>query len=66
MYDVYIYFIFLFFVFFLFRAAQMAYGGSHARGPAEAVATSLGHNQSNAGSELHLQTTPQLMATPDP
>ena len=32
--------------------------------PAYTTATSLWH--SNAGTELHLQPTPQLMATPDP
>uniref|UniRef100_A0A8C3VDE4 Uncharacterized protein n=1 Tax=Catagonus wagneri TaxID=51154 RepID=A0A8C3VDE4_9CETA len=31
-----------------------------------AVATGLHHSHSNAGSELHLQTTPQLTATHDP
>ena len=31
-----------------------------------AAAASLYHSHSNSGSELHLQPTPQLMATPDP
>ena len=44
----------------------MAYGGSQARGLIRAVATSLHHSHSDAGSELHLQPTPQLTATPNP
>ena len=55
---------FLFF-FFLLMAAPAAYGGSQARVPIEAVATSLHHSHSNAGSEPSLQPTPQLMAMPD-
>ena len=52
--------------FFVFsRAAPMAYGSSQARGRIRAVATSLHHSHSKAGSEPHLQTT-QLTATPDP
>ena len=35
-------------------------------GSIRAVATSLRYSHSNAGSELHLQPTPQLMATLDP
>ena len=54
------------FFFNLFRAAAAAYGGSQARGPITAVAASLHHSNSNARSELHLQPTPQLMATLDP
>ena len=54
----------LFFIFLLFRAAPMAHGGSQARGPIRAVATSLCHSHSNARSEPRLQPTPQLMATP--
>ena len=42
----------------------MAYGGSQARGPIGAVATSLRQSHSNAGSELNLQPTSQLKATP--
>ena len=42
------------------------YGGSQARGPIRATAPDLHHSHSNAGSELSLQPTPQLMATPDP
>ena len=44
----------------------MAYGYSQARGLIKAVATSLRHNHSNMGSELHLRPTPQLTAMPDP
>ena len=57
-------FVFWSFVFF-FRAASKAYGGSQARGLIGAVAASLDHSHSNAGSEPHLQPTPQLTATPD-
>ena len=44
------------FFFFLsfFRAAPVACGGSHARGPIGAVATGLGQSHSNRGSDLHL------------
>ena len=45
-------------------AAPAAYGDSQAREQIGAVAASLCH--SNVGSELRLQPTPQLMATPDP
>ena len=44
----------------------MAYGGFQARGQIGAVAASLHHRHSNAGSEPHLQPTPQDMAMPDP
>ena len=57
----------IFFFFFVFsRAEQVAYGGSQARGLIGAVATGLRHSHSNAGSELHLQATPQLTTKPDP
>ena len=46
-------------------AAPVAYGGSQARGRIGAVATGLRQSHSNAGSEPHLQPTPQLTATPD-
>ena len=60
--------LFLFFLFsiFLFRASLEAHGGSQARDQVEATAAGLHHSHSNAGSEPHLQTTPQLTATPDP
>ena len=48
------------------RAAPMACGGSQARGPVGAVATSLRHSHSNEGSKPCLQPTPQLMATAYP
>ena len=43
----------------------MADGGSQATGRMGAVAAGLHHRHSNAGAKLHLQPTPQLMATPD-
>ena len=58
-------FLFFFFSFFwLFRAIPTAYGRSQARGQIRVIAASLCHSHSNARSELHLQTTPQLMAMP--
>ena len=42
------------FIFCLFRAAPVAYGGSHTRDPIRSVATGLHHSHSNAGSELCL------------
>ena len=50
----------------LFRVAPTAHGGSQARDLIRAVAAGLHYSYSNAGSELCLQTTPQLTATPDP
>ena len=44
----------------------MAYGRSQARSRIGAVDTSLPHSHSNATSEPHLQSTPQLTETPDP
>ena len=57
---------FLSFCFVLFRATPMAYASSQARGPTGAAVAGLCHSHSNAGSEPHLQPTPQLMAMPDP
>ena len=58
---------FLFVCLFAFsRAVPVAYGGSQARGLIGAVAIGLRQSHSNAGSEPHLQPTPQGMATPDP
>ena len=51
---------------FFFRAAPMAFGGTEARGGIRTTAASLQHSHSNAGSELLLQPTPQLMAMQDP
>ena len=48
------------FFFFFLRATFVAYGGSQARGPFGAIATSLCQSHSNAGSE------PCLTAIPDP
>ena len=59
---------FLFVCLFLFVfswAASVAYGGSQARGPIGAVAAGLRQSHSNSRSELRLQPTPQLTATPD-
>ena len=56
-----------FFAFLPFlRLLPVAYGGSQARGRIGAVATDLCQGHSNAGSEPHLQPTPQLTAMPDP
>jgi len=57
---------FLFCLFAFSRAASAACGDSQARGQIGAVATSLRQRHRNVGSELHLQPTPQLTATPDP
>ena len=44
----------------------MACGSSQARGRIGAIVTGLRQSHSNVGSELRLQPTPQLTATPDP
>jgi len=62
---IFIFFIFYFCPFAISWAAPAAYGGSQARGRTGAAATSLRQSHSNAGSEPHLQPTPQLTATPD-
>ena len=54
------------FLILLFMAASMAYGGPQARGQIGATAASLPHSHGNTRFELHLQPTPQLMATPGP
>ena len=54
------------FFFFSSRASPTAHGSSPARGRISAVAAGLRHSHSNARSELHLQPTPQLVATLDP
>ena len=51
---------------FLGGGILAACGGSQARGPIEAAAASLSDSHSNAGSELCLPPTLQLMAMPDP
>ena len=62
-----LYTFFFFFVFLPFLGPlSAAYGGFQARGPIGAVAAGLCHSHSNTGSELSLQPTPQLTATPDP
>ena len=57
---------YFFVVIVLFRAAPVAYGGSQARSQIRATANGLCHSHSNAGSEPHLQPTPQFMAMLDP
>ena len=59
------YFLFFLFFFSLLRATPMAYVSSHARDLIGALAASLHHSHSNAGSELCLWPTLQLTATPD-
>ena len=55
--------VFLFFFSFIFGSSPAAYGSSQARGQIRDAVASLHHSHSNARSELHLQTTPQLVAT---
>ena len=45
------------YVFCLLRAAPEAYGGSQAGDRIEAVAATLNHSHSNAGSELQMRPT---------
>ena len=59
-------FTFIFYFFAFSRAASAPYGGSQARGPIGAAATSLHQSHSNAGFEPRLRPTPQLTATLDP
>ena len=60
-------FVFVFFCLSAFlRAAPAARGGSQARGLIRATAASQYHSHSNTRSEPHLQSTPQLLAMPDP
>ena len=55
-----------FFIFMPFLGPLPAvYGGSQARGRIGAVAAGLRQSHSNAGSESHLQPTPQLTAVLD-
>ena len=54
------------FPFFLFRAAPTVYGGSQAKGQIRVVAAGQHHSHSNARSEPHLRSAPQLTATLDP
>ena len=50
----------------LFRTTPMAHGTSEVRGHTRPTAARPCHSHSNAGSELHLRSAAQLMATPDP
>ena len=59
-------FCFLFFVCFVFLGPHLWHMEVPARGLIRAVAASLCHSHSNAGSELRLQPTSQLTATLDP
>ena len=52
--------------FFSFWATLTTRGSSQDRDLIRAAAANLCHGYSNAGSKLHLQPTPQIMATPDP
>ena len=47
-------------------ATFAVHGGSQVRGPTGATTVGLHHSHSNIRSELRLEPTPQLMATPDP
>ena len=60
------FFLFLFFFFFFGGAVPVAYGSFQAWHLIGPVAAGLHCSHSNAGSELCLQPTPQLMAMPDP
>ena len=65
-YYIFYLFIFLFFVFLPFLGPLLWHMEvPRLGGPIGAVAVSLRQSQSNAGSELRLQPTPQLAATPD-
>ena len=60
-------FLFFFFCLLAFSwATPTTHGRSQTRGQIGAVAPSLHQSHSNVVSELHLQPTPQLTATPDP
>ena len=56
---------FYFFFLLFLGGAPAAYGGSQARDPIRAAASSLCQSHSNTGSEPHQRPTPQLTATPD-
>ena len=60
-----VFFVVFFCLFFPFLG-QLPHGGSQARGRIGAVEASLRQSHSNAGSEPHLQPTPQLTAMLDP
>ena len=65
-FEHYVVFFFLCVLFVLFRATPVAHEGSQAGGLIGAVAAVLRHSHSNVGSELHLRSTPQLVAMSDP
>ena len=58
--------IIILFYYLPFRATPVAYGSFQTRGQIGAAATGLYHSHSNTGSKLHLRTTPELTAMPDP
>ena len=57
--------LFIYLFIYFFRAAPITYGGLKGRGQIGATAAGLYHSHSNAGSQLHLRPTPQLMAMLD-
>ena len=61
-----VFILFFFSYIILFRAIPEAYGSSQTRGLIRATAAGLHQSHSNARSESHLQTIPQLKAMPDP
>ena len=60
--SMYLFTSFSIYLFSLFRAASVAYGSFQARGRIGAAAAGPSHSHSNAGSKLHRQPTPQLVA----
>ena len=62
-----VFFVLFFFVFvFFFLGLHLGHVDSQAWRPIGAVAASFRESHSKVGSELSLQLTPQLMATPGP
>ena len=65
--DIFVIFFFSFFFFFFgFIGPHSCHMEAPRRGQIRATATGLRHSHSNVGFELHLSSTPQLKATPDP
>ena len=60
------YFVLILLLLLLLSAAGVAYPSSQARGLIRAAPAGLRYSHSNTGSKPHLQSTPQLTATPDP
>ena len=61
-----LFYYFILFYFIYFTVVSVAYGSSQAWSQIGAAAASLYQRHSNAGSELHLQPSQKLVATPDP